>query len=484
MKTNRLVFMLFLLLIAAVFHLAAQQTKTGQKPIEEVKAKAEAGDASSQLELGLRYHNGEGVAKDPVEAVKWFRKAAEQNIARAQYDLGICYANGEGVAKDPVEAVKWYRKAAEQNYARAHSNLGICYYKGEGVAKDLAEAVKWFRKAAEQNLADAQLRLGFLYYKGEGVAKDPVEAVKWFRKAAEQNFADAQLRLGNCYQAGMGVAKDQVEAAKWYRKAAEQNLAEAQSNLGFCYMMGEGVAKDYVEAYKWELLAAGQGEEKAKKTMTVLESQMTPEQIAEAQKLARNFKPAAGQGDELEMKTMTVLESQMTPEQIAEAQKLARNFKPAAEVIFGGRDFPPLHNYSLQLPASWTVQPQEDKSLGAHGPPGVSLSAFVISTVLSPEENMEKIITGSLQKKEPGYKVLEKGSLKNNASQQAHFVRYQRDATSGFVWVDYYFQLADKEVVILVFSFPSGDSKSVKSVIEAIFNSVKVAASSSPQSRG
>jgi TPR repeat protein len=54
---------------------------------------------------------------------------------------------------------------------------------------------------------------------------------------------------------------------------------------------GEGVAKDYVEAYKWELLAAGQGDELAKKTMTVLESQMTPEQIAEAQKLARNFKP-------------------------------------------------------------------------------------------------------------------------------------------------------------------------------------------------
>src|ERR1017187_10075647 len=98
MKTNRLVFMLFLLLIAAVFHLVAQQTKTDQKPIEEVKAKAEAGDASSQLELGLRYHNGEGVAKDPVEAVTCFRKAAEQNIARAQYYLGNCYTDGKGVA--------------------------------------------------------------------------------------------------------------------------------------------------------------------------------------------------------------------------------------------------------------------------------------------------------------------------------------------------------------------------------------------------
>jgi hypothetical protein len=166
----------------------------------------------------------------------------------------------------------------------------------------------------------------------------------------------------------------------------------------------------------------------------------------------------------------------------------------AAEVTFGGPrpkqrpEFLPLHNYSLQLPGNWTVQPHEDRSVGrdlaAHGPPGVSLSAFLISTVLSPEANMEKVITGNLEKKEPGYKLLEKGSLKNNTGQQAHFVRYQNDATSGFVWVDYHCQLAEKEIVILVFSYPSADSQSAKSVIEAIFNSLKTVAASGPQSRG
>ena len=81
-------------------------------------------------------HNGQGVAKDEVEAVKWYRKAAEQNDAEAQNNLGLCYANGQGVAKDEVEAVKWYRKAAEQNYAEAQYNLGLCYAqwprRGEG----------------------------------------------------------------------------------------------------------------------------------------------------------------------------------------------------------------------------------------------------------------------------------------------------------------------------------------------------------------
>jgi TPR repeat protein len=231
MKASRLIFTLLLASSVAVVQLAGQQTKADQKPIEEVKAKAEAGDAESQVELGLRYLKGEGVTKDQVEAVKWFRKAAEQNFARGQYDLGVCFYAGEGVAKDQVEAVKWYRKAAEQNYAKAQYNLGVCYYNGEGVAKDQVEAVKWVRKAAGQNDAAAQYNLGVFYYNGEGVAKDQVEAVKWYRKAAEQNDADAQRELGVCYQKGAGVEQDHAEAVKWYRKAAEQNNADAQNSL-------------------------------------------------------------------------------------------------------------------------------------------------------------------------------------------------------------------------------------------------------------
>jgi S1-C subfamily serine protease len=118
-----------------------------------------------------------------------------------------------------------------------------------------------------------------------------VEAVKWYHKAAEQNFAPAQYDLFFCYANGQGVAKDYVEAVKWCRKAAEQNFATAEYSLGGCYYKGLGVAKDYVEGYKWWLLASAQGHEEAKKFMTLLEGLLTREQIAEGQKLARNFKP-------------------------------------------------------------------------------------------------------------------------------------------------------------------------------------------------
>jgi TPR repeat protein len=69
------------------------------------------------------------------------------------------------------------------------------------------------------------------------------------------------------------------------------------SILGICYERHEGVAEDWVEAYKWLLLAARQGNEAAKKYMTGPEStemwskMLTPEQIAQGQKRAREFKP-------------------------------------------------------------------------------------------------------------------------------------------------------------------------------------------------
>ncbi len=129
------------------------------------------------------------------------------------------------------------------------------------------------------------------------MAKNQVEAVKWYRKAAEQDVAPAQYDLGFCYSEGNGVAKNQVEAVNWYRKAAEQNFAPAQHNLGVCYSEGEGVAKDYVEGYKWMLLAAAQGLEAAKQSAVDLENRMARDQIADGQKLARNFKPRKVQSE-------------------------------------------------------------------------------------------------------------------------------------------------------------------------------------------
>ena len=125
MKASRLIFTLLFASSVAVVQLVAQQTKADRKPIEEVKVKAEAGDAESEVELGLRYDKGEGVVKDHAEAAKWYRKAAEQNDADAQYNLAICYERGDGVAEDWVEAYKWLLLAARQGHEAPKEHMTL-----------------------------------------------------------------------------------------------------------------------------------------------------------------------------------------------------------------------------------------------------------------------------------------------------------------------------------------------------------------------
>ena len=247
--------------------LAKALPKTRAKRCTGGARRREQGDAGAQYLLGSAYANGEGVAKDPREAVRWYRKAAEQGNAWAQYLLGNVYYFGEGVTKDPREAARWWRKAAEQRNVWAQFSLGIAYWNDIGVVKDLREAVRWWCMAAEAGNAEAQNTLGIAYWNGEGVAKDSREAVRWWRKAAEQGEAGAQNTLGIAYWIGKGVAKDSREAVRWWCKAAEQGEAEAQNTLGNAYWNGEGVAKDSREAVRWWCKASDLGNAEAQNTL-------------------------------------------------------------------------------------------------------------------------------------------------------------------------------------------------------------------------
>ncbi len=121
--------------------------------------------------------------------------------------------------------------------------------------------------------------------------RDYAEAAKWFQLAAEQSDAGAQYNLGVMYENGQGVPQDYVEAAKWFQLAAEQGRASAQHNLGVMYENGQGVPHDYAQAHMWFSLAGAQGDKQAAKQRDIVAKRMTPAQIAEAQKLVREWKP-------------------------------------------------------------------------------------------------------------------------------------------------------------------------------------------------
>ncbi len=95
------------------------------------------------------------------------------------------------------------------------------------------------------------------------------------------------------FQAGVEAYNrgDYATALKEWRPLAEQGDASAQHNLGWMYHLGQGVPQDDVQARMWLNLAAAQGNELARINRDRLTQQMTPVQLAEAQRLAREWRP-------------------------------------------------------------------------------------------------------------------------------------------------------------------------------------------------
>jgi TPR repeat protein len=127
----------------------------------------------------------------------------------------------------------------------------------------------------------------------EGVAAykrgDYKLAIQELTPLAEQGHGDVQYLLGRMYHTGLGVPQDYAEATLWYRRAAEQGNPGCQFLLGFLYSTGRGVPKDLVQAHFWFSVSAARGSDASRKSRERVAKKMTPAQIAEAQRLAREL---------------------------------------------------------------------------------------------------------------------------------------------------------------------------------------------------
>lgn len=154
--------------------------------------------------------------------------------------------------------------------------------------KNHPAALRSFRAEADQGHAGAQYYLGRMYLLGEGVSADYKRAAAYFLAAATAGNTDAQFYLGTLHYLGEGVSKDYSKALLWYRRAAAQGDRAAQYSLGIMHAAGEGVPKSTVQALMWFNLAAQSGLQSAVKFRDLLAHSMTPNEIAEADRLARD----------------------------------------------------------------------------------------------------------------------------------------------------------------------------------------------------
>lgn len=225
--------------------------------------------------------------------------------------LVVCLA-AQAPATDPFEegiaaykrldyrnAMRLIRPLADKGNPRAQVAVGSMYAHGQGVIQDVAEGLRWLDKATSQGDAYAQFQRGFIYRQGLIVPTDYAEAMKWYRLAAAQNYVPALYGIGSMHEDGAGVPRNDVESIKWFRAAANHDYpdtdfnyrANAQLKIGRKYAEGRSVPEDNVQAYMWLSLAAEQKAVGAAIFRDDVARRLSPAQLAEAQKLAREWKP-------------------------------------------------------------------------------------------------------------------------------------------------------------------------------------------------
>ncbi|MEP5151785.1 hypothetical protein [Planktotalea sp.] len=315
----------------------AQNNKEALRWMEEAAAN---GQRDAQYSLALSYEVGAGVNQSDSQAVQWFTKAAEAGHILAQRSLGTAYLQGiNGKAPDAEKALRWLTAAADAGEPGAMNNLALAYFQGTVIPNDDALALHYFEEASYRRLARATMALAGMTEAGRGTEANIKKAVELYELAATQGDPAGLKRVSQLALAGrmddayaphdlvkwiapLLQEPDNETAVNWMQAQVDARVRSAQAALGSWYLTqegktddgfaliesaaiaghvaaqhqlgaalatGDGIELDYVNAYAWLNVAAAGGHEESIETRDLIVDLMTPDQVSEAQKIARAF---------------------------------------------------------------------------------------------------------------------------------------------------------------------------------------------------
>jgi TPR repeat protein len=281
---------------------------------------ARLGNPVAAFNLAKIFEDGSGGVQDFGQAATYYKIAAEidtapryngaalgpqgaELIAAAQkygqFALGRLYETGQGVPRDPKEAVFWYTRAADLGLQQAMLKLAVIYQEGlpategeAGIAADPAKAVPWLEQAAGLGNVAAMNELGRAYLAGDGVLANARVAADWFQKASDAGSLTADYSLGSIYRVGFGGQPDFIRAVRHFERAANGTESASMVALGDLYANGQGVPQDRVQALTWYKLAALYGQPEGGKRAEALAATMTPEEQAQAKRRTETWVPS------------------------------------------------------------------------------------------------------------------------------------------------------------------------------------------------
>ena len=267
-----------------------------ESPLDKSIRLASEGSIEDQMSLGYMYLYGtNGVEVDTKKAFQYYEKAAEQNDPIAVNNLGSLYFSGIGTKKNVDMALSLFSKAADLGNDNAALNLAFILLTG-GV-KDPSrnqKAFELFEKAYKSGNKIAEFMLGYAYYKGFVTQPNYQEAYKLIKATAngKSQIDEAQLLLANLYAQGIGTVQDYAAAEKSYLSAVKQGNMDAILILADVYSEGKLKVQKTNMAHALYNIAAANGIQEAAVKRDELGETMPSEVLANAQAIARNYKPA------------------------------------------------------------------------------------------------------------------------------------------------------------------------------------------------
>jgi len=159
---------------------------------EACKAEIEK-DPECQNLVGVLFQKGLGVAANPTEALRLFRRAADRKLAAAQVNLGLANLNGIGVPKDEAFAARWFAEAAKQGDVVGEFEYGTMLISGKGGDKDTEKGIEYLKHGADRGYVPAQVSLAVVHE----LKRQPATAYVWYRVAGRIATDPEQRRFAN-----------------------------------------------------------------------------------------------------------------------------------------------------------------------------------------------------------------------------------------------------------------------------------------------
>ena len=233
-KTKHFILICFFTLLTGCSDASLDNTQNKEPPdepginedssntIEDLKFRADNGNASAMVKLSDEYYEGTKVSEDLEASFKYAKLAADLGDPDGLASLGEFYSFAIFVDEDLGRAFELFEAASLKNSARGQYGFAQLFDYGWGVDVNHEQANYWYRQAiANGHDEDGYYQLAINLLEGRGGPVNREEALKLALEATEVGYLTAHYLIGEIYQYGWGVENDLSQAQKHYKLCSD-----------------------------------------------------------------------------------------------------------------------------------------------------------------------------------------------------------------------------------------------------------------------